>query len=218
MRHGPRLAIFAFEEKGLGESQCGIDVLIRRAVAGEAGGEAVALSFRHLEARVPHPERLEHASLREHRKRHSAHTRYENRREVVARAGVAHLRGGPVVCRGRGGVGRPALARRVHHSEHEPGVRLPIGQLRADRPGGRVVLTGLPHEPTPVAFFSVVRREVTITGSMIYQGEFPEAIRLLATGAVRTERLLTHRFPLDRIQDAFAAHRAPDSIKVAVVP
>ena len=86
------------------------------------------------------------------------------------------------------------------------------------RPGGRVVLTGLPHEPSRLSFFSVVRRELSIVGSMIYQGEFPEAIRLLATGAVRTERLLTHRFPLDRIQDAFAAHRAPDSIKVAVVP
>jgi 2-desacetyl-2-hydroxyethyl bacteriochlorophyllide A dehydrogenase len=86
------------------------------------------------------------------------------------------------------------------------------------RPGGRVVLTGLPHEPSRLSFFSVVRRELSIVGSMIYQGEFPEAIRLLASGAVRTERLLTHRFPLDRIQDAFAAHRAPESIKVAVVP
>ncbi len=86
------------------------------------------------------------------------------------------------------------------------------------RPGGRVVLTGLPHEPSRLSFFSVVRRELSIVGSMIYQGEFPEAIRLLAAGAVRTERLLTHRFPLDRIQDAFAAHRAPESIKVTVVP
>ena len=36
--------------------------------------------------------------------------------------------------------------------------------LEMVRPGGRVVLTGLPHEPTAVAFFSVVRREVTIVG------------------------------------------------------
>ena len=52
------------------------------------------------------------------------------------------------------------------------------------RPGGRVILTGLPHEPTPVEFFSVVRREITITGSMIYQDEFPEAMRLVAAGTV----------------------------------
>jgi threonine dehydrogenase-like Zn-dependent dehydrogenase len=85
------------------------------------------------------------------------------------------------------------------------------------RPGGRIVLTGLPHEPTPVAFFSVVRREVTITGSMIYQGEFVEAMRLIADGVVRTAPLLTHRFGLDAVGQAFAAHRQPDAIKVAVL-
>ena len=84
------------------------------------------------------------------------------------------------------------------------------------RPGGRVVLTGLPHEPTPVAFFGVVRREVTILGSMVYQDEFGEALGLVASGAVRGESLLTHRFTLDRIGEAFAAHREPASIKVAV--
>ncbi|HEU4366901.1 MAG TPA: alcohol dehydrogenase catalytic domain-containing protein [Methylomirabilota bacterium] len=85
------------------------------------------------------------------------------------------------------------------------------------RPGGRVVLTGLPHEPTPVAFFSVVRREVTLAGSMIYQDEFPEAMRLVAAGTVRMRPLITHRFDLDAIGEAFAAHRKPDSIKVAVL-
>ena len=84
------------------------------------------------------------------------------------------------------------------------------------RPGGRVVVTGLPHESTPVPFFSVVRREITITGSMIYQDEFGEALRLVASGAVRTQPLITHRFGLDRIGDAFAAHAEPASIKVAL--
>lgn len=88
--------------------------------------------------------------------------------------------------------------------------------LELVRPGGRVVLTGLPHEPTPVSFFSVVRREVTLTGSMIYQDEFPEALRLVDSGAVRTAPLITHRFGLDRIGEAFAAHTDPSSIKVAL--
>jgi len=85
------------------------------------------------------------------------------------------------------------------------------------RPGGRVILTGLPHEPTPVEFFSVVRREITILGSMIYQDEFSEAMRLVADGTVRTRPLVSHRFPLDAIGDAFVTHAQPDSIKVAVV-
>jgi Zn-dependent alcohol dehydrogenase len=31
------------------------------------------------------------------------------------------------------------------------------------------------------------------------------------------DRLVTHRFPLTRIGEAFAAHRSPESIKVTVV-
>jgi 2-desacetyl-2-hydroxyethyl bacteriochlorophyllide A dehydrogenase len=84
------------------------------------------------------------------------------------------------------------------------------------RPGGRIVLTGLPHEPTELNFFWVVRRELRIIGSMIYQNEFQEAMRLLATGAVAVDRLLTHRFPLERIGDAFEAQHSPESIKVAL--
>lgn len=86
------------------------------------------------------------------------------------------------------------------------------------RPGGRVVLTGLPHEPTPLAFFGVVRREISLIGSMIYQDEFPEAVRLLASGAVRTERLVTHRFRLEELDEAFRVHRRPEAIKVVVRP
>jgi len=88
--------------------------------------------------------------------------------------------------------------------------------LELAHPGGRVVLTGLPHEASTVNFFSIVRREIRIVGSMIYREEFPESIRLLSQGTVRVDRLVTHRFPLDRIREAFAAHRSPDAIKVSV--
>jgi 2-desacetyl-2-hydroxyethyl bacteriochlorophyllide A dehydrogenase len=97
------------------------------------------------------------------------------------------------------------------------GTALAVEQaLELAHPGGRVVLTGLPHEASTVNFFSIVRREIRIVGSMIYQEEFPEAIRLLSEGRVLVDRLVTHRFPLDRIQEAFAAHRLPDAIKVSV--
>lgn len=86
------------------------------------------------------------------------------------------------------------------------------------RPGGRVALTGLPPAPTPVAFAALVRREITVTGSMIYQAEFGEALRLLAAGTVRGRPLLTHRFPLAAIAEAFEAHESPAAIKVVVLP
>jgi D-arabinitol dehydrogenase (NADP+) len=97
-------------------------------------------------------------------------------------------------------------------------VELSVGQVGFARPGGRVVLTGLPHEPARVEFFWIVRREIDIRGSMIYQAEFGDAVALLAAGEVHVEALLTHRFPLTAIDAAFAAHRDPASIKVAVFP
>jgi 2-desacetyl-2-hydroxyethyl bacteriochlorophyllide A dehydrogenase len=90
--------------------------------------------------------------------------------------------------------------------------------LRLVRPGGRVVLTGLPHEATPVRFFSVVRREISILGSMIYQDEFAEAMQLVAAGQVRTRPLITHHFALHEIERAFAVYREPSSIKIALTP
>jgi L-iditol 2-dehydrogenase len=97
-------------------------------------------------------------------------------------------------------------------------VELSLGQVGLVRPGGRVVLTGLPHEPARIEFFWIVRREIDIRGSMIYQEEFGEAVALLAGGRVQVEKLLTHRFPLGAIDAALAAHRDPASIKVAVFP
>ncbi len=81
-----------------------------------------------------------------------------------------------------------------------------------------MVLTGLPHDPARVEFFWVVRREIDVRGSMIYREEFGEAVSLLASGRIRVEPLLTHRFPLSAIDAAIAAHRDPASIKVAVFP
>ena len=86
------------------------------------------------------------------------------------------------------------------------------------RPSGRVVLTGLPHSPSEVNFFWVVRRELHLLGSMIYQEEFETALELLATGRVRTKPLITHRFALDALGDAFQTHQAPEAIKVAIFP
>ncbi len=102
---------------------------------------------------------------------------------------------GPLDAAGRAFSGREGVGVVVETAGTQDAV---AHALQLVRPGGRVVLTGLPHEPTPVAFFSVVRREVTIVGSMIYQDEFPEAMRLIAAGIV------------------FAAHAQPDAIKVAV--
>jgi L-iditol 2-dehydrogenase len=97
-------------------------------------------------------------------------------------------------------------------------IELALGRVGFVRPGGRVVLTGLPHDPASVAFFWVVRRELDVRGSMIYQQEFGEALALLARGAVEVTPLLTHRFALEAVEEALLTHRQPEAIKVAVFP
>lgn len=135
-------------------------------------------------------------------------------RELGAEATHA-VADGPLDATARGFSGREGVDLVVETAGTAEAVNHAVAMVR---PGGRVVLTGLPHDATTLSFFPVVRHEITILGSMIYQDEFPQSLRLLETGRVRTGPLLTHRFSLADAHAAFAAHRAPDSIKVTIVP
>lgn len=138
-------------------------------------------------------------------------------RQLGADATVA-LGGGDPVAAARALSGRDGVDLVIETAGTAAAVELVLGQVGFVRPGGRVVLTGLPHEPASVQFFWLVRREIEVRGSMIYQREFGEALRLLAEEAVETAPLVTHRFPLHRIEEALLAHRHPDAMKVAVLP
>ena len=138
-------------------------------------------------------------------------------RDLGADATVAGT-GEAVADAARGFSGRDGVDLVVETAGTAEAVELSLGQVGVVRPGGRVVLTGLPHDPARIEFFWVVRREIDVRGSMIYQDEFGEAIALLAGGVVRVGPLLTHRFPLAAIAAALEAHRDPASIKVAVFP
>ncbi|HEX2481759.1 MAG TPA: alcohol dehydrogenase catalytic domain-containing protein [Methylomirabilota bacterium] len=138
-------------------------------------------------------------------------------RELGADSTVAGA-GEAVVDAARRLAGRDGVDLVVETAGTAEAVELSLGQVGLVRPGGRVVLTGLPHAPARIEFFWIVRREIDIRGSMIYREEFGEAIALLAEGRVQVEKLLTHRFPLGAIDAALAAHRDPASIKVAVFP
>jgi 2-desacetyl-2-hydroxyethyl bacteriochlorophyllide A dehydrogenase len=138
-------------------------------------------------------------------------------RELGAESTVAGA-GEAIVDAARRLAGRDGVDLVVETAGTVEAVELSVGQVGFVRPGGRVVLTGLPHSPARIEFFWVVRREIDIRGSMIYRDEFGEAVALLAGGRVDVEPLLTHRFPLAAIDAALAAHRDPTSIKVAVFP
>ncbi|GAA3646475.1 alcohol dehydrogenase catalytic domain-containing protein [Nonomuraea antimicrobica] len=93
-------------------------------------------------------------------------------------------------------------------------------------PGGEVVVVGVyatgPRFDPHVAY----QREVSVRWSNSYGRcvdgvpDFRRALDLLARGEVRAAGLITHRFALDDIGDAFATHldRAAGAVKILIKP
>ena len=91
--------------------------------------------------------------------------------------------------------------------------------LRAARPGARVVLAGIPAGDRTTFSASIARRKGVTLVLVRRMGEvYPRALRLVEAGAVDTLSLVTHRFPLDRVSDAFALAAAREGLKVVVEP
>jgi L-iditol 2-dehydrogenase len=72
------------------------------------------------------------------------------------------------------------------------------------RPGGKVLLVGIPSDDTTTFTASIIRRKgLTIKLVRRMKHTYPRAIRLVDTGVVDVKPLVTHTFPLDRIVEAF---------------
>jgi L-iditol 2-dehydrogenase len=91
--------------------------------------------------------------------------------------------------------------------------------VAAARPGGRVVLVGIPDDDRTWFTASVARRKgLTLALSRRMKHTYPRAIRLVETGRVDVHSLVTHRFPLDQAPAAFAAAQRREGLKVVVEP
>ncbi|MBK5291214.1 MAG: alcohol dehydrogenase catalytic domain-containing protein [Acidobacteriia bacterium] len=87
------------------------------------------------------------------------------------------------------------------------------------RRGGRVILFGMNlHAERPVNQYWITRNQITIIGSFIQQTSFPKVVRLLESGRLPLEKLVTHRLPLSAIGEGLEAMRAGKAIKVVVQP
>jgi D-arabinitol dehydrogenase (NADP+) len=85
--------------------------------------------------------------------------------------------------------------------------------------GGTVLWYGVtrPDDRVSLSPYDVYRRELTIKGSFAQVSSFPQAIAALRSGRVRTDGVITHRFPLDRFGDALEAVRSDESCLKAAV-
>ncbi len=83
-------------------------------------------------------------------------------------------------------------------------------------PGGKIVLLGLPGQSHPVSTVPIVRKELTIKGSMIYTTEIPESLELLAKGVINTQALVSNVIELEDLQAALEGFSSPQRMKTLV--
>lgn len=120
--------------------------------------------------------------------------------------------------------GRLALAQRVGAARDDPAETFRFvfeaagaaGAVQAalDRAGqgATIVLVGLSETPLPLTASQLVRRQLTLRGSLIYDhpADFPDTISALARGELDPAQVVQPDFPPERAAEAFArAGRVP---------
>ena len=97
--------------------------------------------------------------------------------------------------------------------------------VKVARHGGRIVMLGVFEGRTPLPSFDFFRKELTLRASNCYgreqrHGDFALATAMIGVHRADVEPLITHRFKLDQVAEAFAtaADKKTESIKVQVEP
>lgn len=92
------------------------------------------------------------------------------------------------------------------------------GMFDIARPGGAVVLVGMPVEPTAVDIVAAQARELRIETVFRYANVFERALNLIASGAVDLKPLITGTFDFEDSVAAFerAAEGRPDDVKLQI--
>jgi (R,R)-butanediol dehydrogenase/meso-butanediol dehydrogenase/diacetyl reductase len=91
--------------------------------------------------------------------------------------------------------------------------------LRLVRRGGRVVLFGMNQQAAPVVNqYEVTRHQISIVGSFIAGGTFPQTVRTLESGRLPLEKLITHHIGLEGIPGILPALGSGEAVEVVIRP
>ncbi len=87
----------------------------------------------------------------------------------------------------------------------------------AVRPGGKVILVGIPDDDRTSFSASLARRKgLTIKFVRRMKHTYPRAIELVSKGLVDVRSLVTHRFPLGQAMEAFRVAVRREGLKVII--
>ncbi|MCR5272025.1 MAG: zinc-dependent alcohol dehydrogenase family protein [Lachnospiraceae bacterium] len=83
---------------------------------------------------------------------------------------------------------------------------------------GNILLFSVPgvNDTVPLPLFDVYKKELTIAGSMINPDTHQRAVNLLNGKRLEIEKLITHTFDIDHLEDAIKTQMGSESIKVVV--
>ena len=88
--------------------------------------------------------------------------------------------------------------------------------IRMAAPKGNIVVLSLPGKDHAIPIDMVVRKELTIRGSLIYTNEFPEALEILQSGKVATGPLATGKVTLSELDQILSTFASPERVKTLV--
>jgi len=84
--------------------------------------------------------------------------------------------------------------------------------------GAKIELVGLYSKPFSWSPSSIVGNDITLIGCGL-RWDLPGAVELMDNGKVDTKPLITHKFPLEKIKEAFDTQiKVPEAIKVMIQP
>ncbi|MFQ5488930.1 MAG: zinc-binding dehydrogenase, partial [Gammaproteobacteria bacterium] len=87
------------------------------------------------------------------------------------------------------------------------------------RTGGRLVMVGYSPEKMSLNAGRVMFREMEIVGSLGCRPvDYPRVIEMARQGQIKVAELVTHKFPLDEINQGFDVLRAGEVIRAVAVP
>jgi L-iditol 2-dehydrogenase len=101
-------------------------------------------------------------------------------------------------------------------SDHNSAVEAAIAAVK---PGGRVVLAGIPSDDRTSFTASIARRKgLTLVMVRRMKHTYPRAIHLVQRGLVDLRSLVSHRFPLTDFESAVDVARKREGLKVIIEP
>lgn len=87
------------------------------------------------------------------------------------------------------------------------------------RNGGRMVVVGYTHKDVSLNAGRIMYREMEVVGSLGCRPvDYPPLIEMVAAGRIKVKELVTQKFPLEKLNDAFDKLRIGEGLRSVVIP